>query len=150
MATALNVANNILQRAFEEDIDITPMKLQKLIYFVYKRFLQQTSQPLFSERFETWKYGPVLSSVYDEFKHRRANAIREYAHSNGDKALKINEKKSPEFSEAINYVWEKYKNIDGLALSAMTHKKGTAWSKAYKANKHFLDDDDIMSEVDNG
>ena len=30
MVTALNVANNVLERGFSEDIDITPMKLQKL------------------------------------------------------------------------------------------------------------------------
>lgn len=28
MVSALNVANNILQRGFSENIDITPMKLQ--------------------------------------------------------------------------------------------------------------------------
>ena len=35
MVTALNVANNVLERGFSEDIDITPMKLQKLVYSIY-------------------------------------------------------------------------------------------------------------------
>ena len=34
MVTALNVGNSILERAFTENVDITPMKLQKMIYFV--------------------------------------------------------------------------------------------------------------------
>jgi len=38
MVTALNVANNILGRAFDERNKISPMKLQKMIYFTYKRF----------------------------------------------------------------------------------------------------------------
>ena len=36
MVNALNVANNILNKGFSENIDITPMKLQKLTYLVYK------------------------------------------------------------------------------------------------------------------
>lgn len=39
MVSALNVANNILDRGFSEGIDITPMKLQKLTYLVYKKIL---------------------------------------------------------------------------------------------------------------
>ena len=39
--TALNVANNILKRAFAEDIDITPMKLQKIIFCTYKEYLKK-------------------------------------------------------------------------------------------------------------
>ena len=75
MVSALNVGNSILQRGFKENIDITPMKLQKLIYLVYKRYYQETGKALFSERFEVWKYGPVLTSVYDEFKKYKSNAI---------------------------------------------------------------------------
>ena len=35
MITALDVANTFLERANKEKIDITPMKLQKLIYLLY-------------------------------------------------------------------------------------------------------------------
>ena len=57
MVSALNVGNNILKRGFSENIDITPMKLQKLIYLVYKKYYQDTKKVLFSEPFEVWKYG---------------------------------------------------------------------------------------------
>ena len=65
MVIAIHVGNSILMRAFIENIDITPMKLQKLIYFTYQMYLKETDIPLFDERFETWKYGPVISSVYN-------------------------------------------------------------------------------------
>ena len=34
------IANTILMLAFEEKISVTPMKLQRLIYFIYKDFLK--------------------------------------------------------------------------------------------------------------
>ena len=61
------IANTILMLAFEEKISVTPMKLQRLIYFIYKDFLKTTETKLFNEKFETWKYGPVLLSIYYEF-----------------------------------------------------------------------------------
>ena len=36
MITALDVANTFLDRAKKEKIDISPMKLQKLVYILYK------------------------------------------------------------------------------------------------------------------
>ena len=35
----LIVSNNFLELGQRENIDITPMKLQKLIYFLYREFL---------------------------------------------------------------------------------------------------------------
>ena len=79
MVTALNVANNVLERGFSEDIDITPMKLQKLVYLIYKKYYQDTDKILFQDRFEVWKYGPVVRSIYDEFKEFGGNAIKRYS-----------------------------------------------------------------------
>ena len=63
MVSALNVANNILKRGFSEGIDITPMKLQKLTYIVFKKYYQDTGSILFPEMFEVWKYTISLSSI---------------------------------------------------------------------------------------
>ena len=79
MITALNVANNFLERSFEEKVNISPMKLQKLVYILYKEYLKETGYKLFSEKFEAWKYGPVLPNLYNEFKNFKANPITSYA-----------------------------------------------------------------------
>ena len=50
----LIISNNILSIAYKENIKITPMKLQKLLYFVYRDYLKETNEPLFSERLEVW------------------------------------------------------------------------------------------------
>lgn len=146
MVKALNVCNNILVRAFRENIDITPMKLQKLVYIVYKTYIKKTGKPLFPERFEAWKYGPVISDVYDEFKEFRSNAIKRYAYDNG--SIYIVDETAENFKESLEEVWGKYKNIGGIPLSTMTHQKKTAWYEAIKNDKVFLNDDDIIKEED--
>lgn len=146
MITALNVANTILERAFKEDIDVTPMKLQKLVYIVYKEYLKKTNKSLFSERFEVWKYGPVISSMYDIFKKNKSNAIKEFGAETDGTVWVVDMSSSGNFRIVLDDVWDKYKYIDGIRLSEMTHRKDTAWRKALMAGKPFLSDDDIKGE----
>lgn len=148
MVNALNVGNSVLQRAFSEDIDVTPMKLQKLIYFIYHDYLCQTGMPLFNERFETWRYGPVVPSVYNKFKKYGSNAIRYYGtEDDGKTVLSVNEDSSIYFKNAIDYIWNTCKSYDGIYLSSLTHRDGSAWSKAFEKGSPCLSDDDIKAEV---
>lgn len=149
MVSAIIVGNSILKRAFKEDIDITPMKLQKIIYFVYARYFELTNKSLFNERFEPWKYGPVIRSVYDEFKYKGSNAIKKYALDEEGNALIVKESSSAKFKEALDLVWEKYKDYDGIVLSSLTHKTDTAWRKAIDEGKCYLSDNDILEEAKN-
>ncbi|MEH2948995.1 type II toxin-antitoxin system antitoxin SocA domain-containing protein [Lachnospiraceae bacterium 56-18] len=146
MVSALNVANNILERGFSDGIDITPMKLQKLTYLVYKKYYQDTDRILFSENFEVWKYGPVIRSIYDEFKDYKGNAIKTYCEEADGSILIVNEKTSSSFKKALDTIWGKYKSYDGIPLSAMTHREGSAWYKAAKRNDVYLSDADIKAE----
>lgn len=146
MVEALNVANSILYRAFNENIDITPMKMQKMIYLVYKSYYKRTDKKLFDEKFEVWKYGPVLPSVYDAFKVNGANAIREYHKESNGSVFVVNEDTSRNFKDVLDLIWNKYKHYDGIRLSEMTHRKNTAWWKAVQRKDKYLDDQDISKE----
>lgn len=42
---------------------IDEMKLHKLLYFSQRESLALTSEPMFKEEFEGWKYGPVCKEV---------------------------------------------------------------------------------------
>lgn len=147
MVNAIHVGNSILKRAFREDIDVTPMKLQKLIYFVYRDYLKRTERSLFDERFETWKYGPVLPSIYNAFKKYGSNAIREFATEDDGKSVRIvAEETAPIFKSVLDNVWEKCKDFDGIYLSSVTHLPQSAWSKAAEKRSTYLNDDDIKAE----
>lgn len=147
MITAANVGNSILKRAFAENIDITPMKLQKMIYFVYRDYLVRTNRSLFNERFETWKYGPVLPSVYEIFKGYGSNAIKKYAmECDGKTALGVDEDNSPDLKFVLDNVWDSCKSYDGIYLSSITHRNGSAWYKAMSKRNGYLNDEDMRTE----
>lgn len=148
MASVQAISNTILKRAFEDDNEpVTPMKLQKLMYFVYREYLQRYGQRLFGENFQTWKYGPVLSSVYDEFKSFGSRPIDRFGRDAKGDVYVINERKRPDIIDTINTVWDKYKKYDGVELSQKTHKIGTAWYKAYISNSPYLADTDIRNDI---
>lgn len=150
MVTGLNVGNSLLSRAFKENVDVTPMKLQKLIYFVYRDYLKETNQSLFDESFQTWKYGPVLPSVYATFnKKYGSNAIRTYATECDGKILCVDEGKSPTFKKIIDHVWDSCKDYNGIYLSAITHRSESAWRNAAERNSNELFDEDIKEDVVN-
>ena len=144
MVTPVIVANNFIKRALSEDVPLSPLKLQKMIYFLYKEYLQKTGSEIFNERFETWKYGPVIPSLYFEFMSFGNHSINEYAKDSQGKIFFV--KEEGDFEEAISKVWKKYKAFTGSSLSALTHQEGTAWSKACDRKDNFLNKEDIKSE----
>lgn len=146
MITALNIANNFLERAFQEKIPVSPMKLQKLIYILYKEYLKRTGLKLFTENFEVWQYGPVLPNVYSEFKSYRANPIKSYALNADASITKVNIVQGTHFEEIFDRVWNLYKRFSGIALSDFTHREGGAWDKAKNNNNYVLNDRDIFME----
>lgn len=83
MQTAKNVARWLLSRndaRFDEgDADyISNLKLQKLLYYAQGLYLGTYGTPLFQDDLVAWKHGPVVESVYDEYKSNHANGITTY------------------------------------------------------------------------
>ena len=58
-----------------QDTDITPMKLQKLLYYCQGYSLALTGKPIFSEPIEACAHGPVIDSVYQEYKKYKNDVI---------------------------------------------------------------------------
>lgn len=139
MYTGIIVADTILSLAFSEKIDVTPMKLQKLTYCVYKDQLKRYGIRLFEEKFEKWKYGPVLCSVYHAYNNYGAKPITHYA---GPSVTIIDLSYSSKESESFFYVWNRFKHYSALELSDFTHMPGTAWQKASR----YLKEEDIINE----
>jgi uncharacterized phage-associated protein len=144
VVTALNVANNFIKRAIEEKESLSPMKLQKLLYFLYAVFYTKTGLQLFSERFATWKYGPVIDTVYQKFRDFGSSSINKYCMNDGI-ITSVNEEHDI-FRQLIDMVWCKFKEKSGIELSKITHEEWTAWYKAYVEHEPFLNDSDILKD----
>ncbi|CCP88038.1 Panacea domain-containing protein [Candidatus Phytoplasma solani] len=63
--TIFDVANYIIKK---NKSAITNMKLQKLTYYTYAKYLVENNQPIFNEPIEAWLHGPVFPNLYNEFK----------------------------------------------------------------------------------
>jgi len=129
LLSPLVYANTIIRRALQAKIPITPMKLQKLLYFLFARYLYQHDAPLFANNFEKWQHGPVVSEVYREFSKYGANSITNFARDSDRKVYLVDEK-NEKFMKCFDEVWDRYHAMSGWELSNRTHEEGTAWRKA--------------------
>lgn len=65
---ALTVANTLVQLAHAHGISISGPQVQKLIYFAHGSLLARHGRPLVKEEFAAWRHGPLLESLYHDFK----------------------------------------------------------------------------------
>lgn len=145
-AVATNLCNNILVRGQDDNILITPMKLQKLMYFSCREYVHKTGESPINELFEVWKYGPVLPSVYNAFSVFGAKPITEYAKDAAGKSRKVSESKNPILAQVLDITWAKYKRFTAVQLSSMTHKKGSGWYRAYTDNRELITVEDMRND----
>jgi len=70
MYDALSVAHYIIDYCNERGRGISNLKLQKILYFVQAEFLVSTpnNTPCFKDGIEAWDFGPVVPSVYHQYK----------------------------------------------------------------------------------
>ena len=144
------LANTIIKLAKEDDIIISLMKLQKIMYFVYRDYIQQHPKhmPLLSERFAVWGTGPVLISVQEIFKeYSYPHSVSDFYREDGEALgfdLHITTDKL--FANVVQNVWNETKNLSGIELARLTQKEECAWYKAYQKDLWFLEDKDILND----
>ena len=150
MYEAIHVANSILVTHWHRDEypSISPMKLQKLMYFVHGWHLAVHARPAVSEGFQAWKYGPVNEDTYHAFKRYRLRSILQLAterDSDGDEVAYIVADQESKFHEILHMVMDKYGSLSALQLSALTHSQGSPWHRTRIAVRDHINDDIIRS-----
>jgi uncharacterized phage-associated protein len=76
MFTALRVAECFLYLSGQQtECDITPLKLQKLLYYSEGYSLALQDKSLFKEPILAWRYGPVVRNVYKSYEFAGRNSI---------------------------------------------------------------------------
>ena len=128
--TIFNVAHHILKRNKKFDL----LQLIKLCYLSYGWYLAYHDEPLFKEKIEAWKYGPVIPELYYALKHFGGqqlpiNCLENLVIEDREFMLPENAK------DLIDAVLDYYGKYSGIELSALTHKSGTPWDKTYGDKK---------------
>lgn len=116
-----HLAYFILENYSSVDGGITPLKLQKLLYYT-KVWGLVSGKLSVGGQFKAWKNGPVNGYIYHKFK--------EY----GDQPIPVENKAgpvSPTKKKMIDFILESYVYFDAITLSAMSHEEDP-WEKTPK------------------
>ena len=129
------LANTLLDWAARKGTDVTPLKLQKLLYFMHADYLVRTGSPLVKETFEAWSYGPVIPSVYEQFKEfsRQKITSRASIFDPRTRRAEVPELNIPDDVKAeIEGTFFLYVDVDAGVLSAISHRSNGPWDQALK------------------
>ena len=91
------------------------MKLHKITFFIQKESFSRYGEPMFEEDFEGWKLGPVCRAIRKDF----------------EKIQKFKDKVflEKENIEIVDFIFEKYKDMNSYELSHLTHLE-YSWIKS--------------------
>lgn len=123
--TALSLADLILFTSRERNIEVTNLKLQKLLYYSQAWHLAILGKPLFLDRIEAWIHGPVVPPVFGHFKEYRWNPIPFFG---PDPGIELGDAHWS-IRNFIGEVMEAYGTLTGPQLERLTHEEDP-WKKA--------------------
>lgn len=130
---SIDAANLIIQVAQENNLKITNLKLQKLLYYANAYSLKTFDTPLIDGTFERWSYGPVERTVYDTFKSNGSDVITGPAPKFNPESFEITKWKEPDNisddeKNSIQLIVEHLGRINAFDLVDKTHEE-LLWSK---------------------
>lgn len=148
--SALDVAKFILSIE-----PISHLKLQKLLYLTYERFLKNTGERLFPDQIFAWKHGPVIETVYSEFKTHGADPITSEEEDSvliysSDIAVTpsfmkmVSSEHGKVATETVISIIKDYKSFSAWELVDLTHQEGTPWKKVHQPGVNKLITDEII------
>ncbi len=111
---------------FEQMKEVTPLALQKILYFIQGIHMVMFGKPLYKEDCMAWIHGPVYEEVYDLFKDFKYNPIE-------DNRFAIFKDRFEELSEqekmVIDLVINTFGKYSGKVLEDITHEE-QPWKNA--------------------
>ena len=135
----LAVANFFVGKSLATGVELTPMKVIKMVYIAHGWNLALREEPLLTEAVQAWKYGPVIQSVYHSFSKYKSGQITEMIQTvvplDGGGYQMI----TPTVLDAndmllLDSVWNAYSKLSGWQLSAITHESDTPWRTTWDDN----------------
>lgn len=117
MFTAQQIANWLLTQQ-----SMSPKKLQKMLYYSYSWVLtlnnedsEKIENRLFEDDFEAWVHGPVIRSIYEEYREFGYNDIV----TENSETVEI----SGDVLDILTQVLEIYGGYNGNELESITHQE---------------------------
>lgn len=111
---------------FKKAEEVTPLALQKMLYFIQGIHMVLFGEELFPEECEAWKHGPVFKDVYDIFKNFKYNPIDDIRFAMFQNRF---QELSDDGKKVIDLVVETFGIYSGKTLERITHKE-SPWMDA--------------------
>lgn len=114
---ALDIANWFLTKN-----EMSPKKLQKMVYYAYSWFLtlyneteKELNNRLFDEKIEAWVHGPVIPELYSKYKKFGYREIPQY----DGEPIKLDE----QTNDVLEQVYSIYGDYDANELESISHQE---------------------------
>ena len=120
----LEVARYFIAQAYQDgrEMEMTNMKIQKLLYYAQSIYLALYDEPLFSNNLEAWRNGPVCPPVYRYYCEFESQQLPI------PEVTEINHL-TPEIKAVLDEVWWYFGEYHAYQLSDMSHIE-FPWRKA--------------------
>lgn len=128
--SAKEVANRLLTLSAKRGKALSLMQVLKLVYFAHGWCLALRDEPLINEPIAAWKHGPVIESLYFDFRHTQG-AWNLVPLSSDPKARPM----SGQDDKLLGQILDTYGNEDALMLSYLTHIPDGPWDKVRRQGK---------------
>lgn len=79
MVSVQALCNTIIIVALNNNVKMTSISLQKVLYLIYKKYYTETGKLLFSEKFYFYRGNPIVESVNAKFRGFQNKAITKFA-----------------------------------------------------------------------
>lgn len=119
---AMQIANYIINKCYEEKNPISNLQLQKILYYAWVTYYKKTKKTLFVDNICAWPLGPVVPEVYYEYNVYGGRPIN----------IRCETELDCDDAAIMDEVVKKYAQIPVNILVDMTHAKGSAWDKIFK------------------
>jgi len=142
--SAYSVANHILQLSFRDKLLINPMKLQRMVYYVCVMYLQRVGRPLLTERFQVWRYGPVLCSLEWKLRPYGTDPVTKYI---CDARKHVEVATSSYVNACCAYIWEVCKSTPTICLAEQAYGDGSGWNVAFQRGDTMITEEDMRNDT---
>lgn len=124
IVNALSCAKYMIEKS---DRSLSNLSLQKALYLAQMLWIGLKEEPLFGDSIEAWDYGPVVPAVYHKLKPYGAKPVKSL--------ISANEITDQEVIDHLDEIVEFVCSNEPFELVRLTHLKGGAWDKNYRADR---------------
>jgi uncharacterized phage-associated protein len=105
----------------DESVELSNLKLQKLLYYTQAWCLAFHGETIFDGKFQAWIHGPVNRDIYDRFKEKKYlySPIKQEDVLNSNVVSELPEK----VTNHIDNILEAYAPFTATQLEIMTHRE---------------------------